>query len=690
MNETPREGPELQGSGETSTDSRLAEVMGQLEEKSAELAARNEEFARLEEKVQLQSTALENTADGVFITDTAGLILWVNPAFSILTGYSFEEAVGQNARLLKSGQHDREFYHTLWTTLLAGRTWRGEFTNRRKDGSLYLDEHTIAPVRAKDGAITHFIAIMNDLTERRGVEERLRLLDACVSELNDILVITEAEPIDEPGPRIVMVNKAFERVTGYTSAETLGRTPRFLQGEKTDRQSLAEIHQALLKRESIRTQLFNYGKDGTEYWLEVDIVPIFDAAGKCTHFAAIERDITEKKNIELAMVERTRQLDEANRELRIAKEAADSANVAKSSFLANMSHEIRTPMNGVIGMTGLLLDTALSEEQASFVETIRQSGDNLLTIINEILDFSKIESGSMELEHLAFDLIPSLEEVLDVFASRSAEKNIDLAYLFDSLIPGAIVSDPTRLRQILLNLVGNAIKFTEKGEVVVEISSQTLSPDDVPPDNEYLRSLGHQKFDDESWRLLTFRIRDTGPGIGPDGLKRLFQAFSQVDASITRVHGGTGLGLIISKRLVEAMGGKIWVESELGTGTSFFFTTICKATHSLRRVNFLTSCATLQGRAVLIVDDGEINRRILRTQAERWGMLPTVFEKRGGSAGLVAPESTLGRRHFGFADASQGRCSACAGNPFTGKVQRSPAHSAEFILSSKKPRRKWR
>lgn len=322
------------------------------------------------------------------------------------------------------------------------------------------------------------------------------------------------------------------------------------------------------------------------------------------------RSMLERYNqtLEENVRQRTSELAAAMQDAQDAQIAAEASNQAKSAFLATMSHEIRTPLNAIIGMTSLLLDTPLTLKQSEFVETIRTSGDQLLTLINDILDFSKIEAGRLDLEQTSFSVPNCMDSVVGLISSRAREKGIELVYLIEPGVPSTVIGDETRLRQILANLLSNAVKFTTSGEVEVNVKAVPLSGGSQ--ENEKVR--------------LVFSIRDTGIGIHPEQMTRLFQPFSQGDASTTRRFGGSGLGLVISKRLVEMMGGEIWVKSEVGKGSTFYFTIEAQTTTVLQRRNRADAALDLRDKRILVVDDNATNRRILTLQLQAWNLQSRV------------------------------------------------------------------
>ncbi|MBW8781182.1 MAG: response regulator [Verrucomicrobia bacterium] len=385
-----------------------------------------------------------------------------------------------------------------------------------------------------------------------------------------------------PEGHYLLVNPALARMYGYASpVELLNQVQDISQTIYVDAGVRDEFKRLMAKNGEVRGLEYRVRrKDGGIIWISEDSRAVCGVDGRVIYYEGFIQDITRRK--------------QADEDLRAAKEAAELASKAKSQFLAVMSHEIRTPMNGVIGMASLLLDSSLTAEQRDFVETIRQSGDSLLTVINDILDFSKIESGRIDLENEEFVLRECVEGALDLLAPRAAEKAIDLLYEIAGDVPAMVRGDSTRLRQILVNLLGNAVKFTECGEVVLSVRAEPCSLDGEP-----------------SRVRLLFAVSDSGIGIPQEAMGRLFQSFSQVDASTTRRYGGTGLGLVISKRLAGLMGGEMTVESEVGRGSVFRFSIVVEPLLHQALSEPVMPRVALAGRRILVVDDNATNRRIL-------------------------------------------------------------------------------
>jgi PAS domain S-box-containing protein len=552
--------------------------------------------------------------DATLVIDNEGKVIAWNKAIESMTGISAEQMLGKG-----DYEYAIPFYGER-RQILVDLVFKPEeeLENRyiqvQRQGTILTADTYVPSLRGSEryllgtastlhdskGNIVGAIEVIRDLTDRkiaenelRASEEKLRLI---FENAFDGIDIYEEFPGVKDKRILLDCNDRYCELAGRSKQELMSveNTVIFQRlvvntWDESDRESV-------LKGKAFSGVFSWIRPDGKENIIEFNAAPT--KVGDRYFTIGMDRDITERKR--------------AEEELRQAKETAEAATRAKSDFLAMMSHEIRTPMNAIIGMSGLLLDTSLTPEQRDFAETVRNSGDALLTIINDILDFSKIEAGKLELEQQPFDLHECIESALDLMKLKAAEKGLELAYEVGNDVPTAIVGDVTRLRQILVNLVGNAVKFTEDGEVIISVS---------------MKEHGHgAKVVPvlSSKQEIHFAVKDTGIGIPPNRIGRLFQAFSQVDASTTRKYGGTGLGLAVSKRLSEMMEGTMWVESEgvPGKGSTFHFTIQAEPAPDFKARPFaIGTQPELRGRRIMIVDDNATNRRILSLQTQSWGML---------------------------------------------------------------------
>ncbi len=735
------------------------------------------EHARAAEQARLNSelrTVLDMHAL-VSITDIQGNIIYVNDKFCEISGFTHDELIGQNHRIVKSGYHDKTYIENMWLTIAGGESWQGEFCNRRKDGRFYWVDSTIVPLLDENGKPRQYISIRRDITETKENEAKLMQLKQALDASQDMVLITDSSGY------IQYVNPALCQFTGWNESALIGEPPSLFDTANTNRERLTAMQQKLRNGESWSGRLLNRRRgmppvriagqaipaDPLEYWADINVTPVLDAEGRMSGFVQIQRDVSAQVEREAVMkleaadtnarlaislalqqplpikkrltevmeilfdlqafelqrkggiflkaqdedylhmfmlhgkfseefIRREQRIplgaclcgraansgeiivsddcfcdprhehqfdgmqphghyivpivsgqsilailflytdpypiqsesritmlsqvgdlialamlqEQAQAALATARDAALQASQTKSDFLSNMSHEIRTPMNGVLGMLDILKDTEMSREQCDLVETAANSAESLLKIINDILDFSKLEAGKFELEHIRFNLPSLVEEVCTLQAARAHAKALELNCYIPVDLPRWWQGDPTRIRQVLINLVGNAIKFTEQGEISVKV---------IPAANI------------ETPNGLRFEVRDTGIGIAPEQQARLFQAFSQADSLTARRFGGTGLGLSISKNLVELMGGVIGIESAPGQGACFWFNLPFMPVDQTQVESQLFD---LVGKRALVVDDNATNRTILEHYLNHWGM--AVHSVDNGPAALTA------------------------------------------------------
>ena len=582
-----------------------------------------------EEGRELLQSVFSSVDLGVFLVDvTPGgefRFVEINPAYERLTGIKAEEIRGRRPDELVPIIPE-EMAACLRASFRRGVEATGPIEHEEPffvRGRLLWWLTRLTPLRDEGGRVVRLIGRTLDITERKTVELRFQSLS------ERLQLATEAAQVGvwdyDVQENRLMWDERQMRIYGLTPKDFDGSFDAWRRRVHPDDVARVdqEFREALERNTPFNTSYRIVRPDGAESELRARAHVQRNPAGRPVRVVGVNWDITAERRAQTAIERARDEAEDLNRQLEnaldraqlLATEAA-AATVAKSEFLANMSHEIRTPLNAVIGMSGLLLGTGLTREQREFAETIRSSGDGLLELINDILDYTKIESGRLDLEQRSFDLRDCVESALDVLAARAAEKKIDLLYALEAGVPETIQSDDTRLRQVIVNLLSNAVKFTNVGEVFLSVSVAGTA------ENGAAR--------------LRFSVHDSGIGIPADRMNRLFKTFSQVDASTTRQFGGTGLGLAISKRIVGLMGGRIWVESLEGKGSTFHFEIEAAILPSPNKAFIGAPSSVLSGRRVLIVDDNVTSCRLLCLQAVAWGLSPRAVSS--GSEALAVLE----------------------------------------------------
>jgi len=583
---------------------------------SLEIAELRQANARL--SAILNATKL----DVIVVTDPTGVITIFNSAAERILGYSASEMIGKQTPAIfhlaseieargrsLSEQFGRTIqgYDVFAELARRGETEEREWTFVRKDGTRLIASVTVNAILDAEGRITGYLGIGHDITKRKESESKLLLLTERLSLATSVAAVGVWE-WDVANSAMTWDNTMVE-IYGFPLAK---ESPYEQWRGAVYPEDLPLAEGALKKtmeekgRETVDFRIIR--PDGTLRHLSAAEGVVLDDEGNVSRIIGVNIDVTNRKMAEA--------------ELQRAKEDAEAANRAKSEFLANMSHEIRTPMNGIMGMTELVLDTELDSEQREYLNLAKISADSLLSLINDILDYSKIEAGKLEIDAIDFNLGDCLGDTMKTLSLRAHQKGLELAFEIEPNVPDALIGDPGRLRQIILNLVGNAIKFTEQGEVVLSVQLLTQVQDDLQ---------------------LRFTVKDTGIGISPDKQAAIFEAFKQADGSMTRKYGGTGLGLTISSRLVDLMGGRIWVESELGEGSRFHFTAKLNVQKSAARTIVPRDPTTLRDMRVLVVDDNATNRQILVKMLESWRMAPTVAESGAKAMVTLTEAKGIGR-----------------------------------------------